>query len=178
MKIHLSEISAEGLEHRLSQPLSTMGRLVELLGPQEGLLEAELLLKNHQGHVEISGRIEADIRTPCQRCLDAVSLPLEEELLLYLAPAGDYERRGMEELELGRADLEMVYYEGEVIDLSHLLEDELLLLVPEVVTDEDEDGRCTICGKDMDGLYSNENAGLESHPFAQLKDWIKPDKED
>ncbi len=77
-----------------------------------------------------------------------------------------------EETTLSTGDLEVSFFDGEEIDLVQLVEDELLLLVPETVCEEDEDGRCTECGKDLNEMFRPQEADEADHPFAQLKELI------
>jgi uncharacterized protein len=171
MKVHLSQIPEEGLERRVRLALASLPRLREAIGEQPGELEATLLLKNREGSVEITGRLSATLQPPCQRCLEPVALPLEETVLVALVPQGEYDRVP-EDLHLGAAELEVSFYEGETLELAAILEDELLLLVPETVAEEDEQGRCRICGRSSDELFPAEPASTADHPFSQLKRFI------
>ena len=76
---------------------------------------------------------------------------------------------------MGQAELELSFYEGEELDLSLILEDELLLLLPETVTEEDEEGRCTVCGKLVEELFAGQETSGDEHPFAKMKQLLKTD---
>ncbi len=173
MKVHLSEIPEEGLKRRLELPLGRLRRLTEVCGEQAGTLVAELRIRNREGNLEITGQLRAEVQAPCQRCLEAVPLQFDERVRVALAPGTAYEE-APDDVHLGAGDLEVSFYEGEEIDLAHLLEDELLLLLPEAVAEEDEDGRCVICGRTLEDLYAQpEDEG--GHPFAQLKHLMERD---
>lgn len=172
MKIHLSLIPGEGLTRSLRLPLAAMTRLCEIIGPQDGEVVADLLMKNREGHVDISGHLHADLRPPCQRCLEPVPLVFDEPLVLTLEPVANYQE-GPEEVHLGAGDLEVSFYEDEVLDLRVIVEDELLLLVPELITGEDEQGRCVVCGKRMEELYEQPEEPAADHPFAQMKELLE-----
>jgi len=174
MNIHVSQIPEEGVEHRLHLPLAGLARLVEFCGTQQGALDARLILRNHQGNVEVRGEMRLELRAPCQRCLDPVPVLLDEPVNLWLAPSQDY-NLGASEAHLGAADLEMSYYEGEEIDLALVLEDEVLLALPETVADEDEQGRCLICSRRMDELFRAGPEDPENHPFAGMRRLIDTD---
>ncbi|MDH4248559.1 MAG: DUF177 domain-containing protein [Deltaproteobacteria bacterium] len=174
MKIHLSQISEEGVEHRLQLPLSGLPRLLDACGAQRGTLEARLSLRNHEGHVRVSGEMRVALSAPCQRCLDPVPLQMVEPVNLRLAPMADFNAGGTE-AHLGAGDLELSYYEGEEIDLALLLEDEVLLGLPETVAGEDDQGRCLVCSKRLDDLYRDAPEDPETHPFAPMRQLIKND---
>jgi len=166
MKIPLALIPEEGLRRSLRLPLRSMARLSEAIGEQSGEVAAEVIIKNRDGSVVLTGHLQASLRPPCQRCLEPVTLSLDEALRVALVSEQSYDD-APEEAHLTHGDLELSYYEGEELDLSHILEDELLLLLPEPVADEDAQGRCLVCGKATDELMSEEAS--PTHPFAQLK---------
>ncbi len=171
MKILLSNIPEEGFRQIASLPLPDMTRLAEAIGGQTGHVEADLVLKNHQGTLEITGHMRTTLKPPCQRCLEPVDLEIDEEILVALVPEEEYEENAAD-VHLGAADLEVSYYRGDHLDLSRLLEDELLLAIPETLTGEDENEACLICGKRLEEIYQSAQADDEHHPFAQMKEFL------
>ena len=174
MKIHLSLIPEAGLERSLRLPLGLMARLAETLGAQSGEAVADLILKNREGNVEITGRLRARLQPPCQRCLEPVPLELDEPLRVALAPQQDYDEAPAD-FHLDAGDLEVSFYEGEELDLAHIIEDELLLLIPGLIVEEDAEGRCGLCGKSMEELSPLESDTAEDHPFAKMKALLEDD---
>ena len=168
MKIKLSQIPEEGHRQTLVLPLKNMARLTEVVGEQGGEVTAELLVKDRDGAVEITGRVLAALQPPCQRCLDPVPLAVDEPVRVAMVSLAAYEE-GPEDVNLGVADLELSYYQGEEVDLAHVIEDELLLLIPEPVAEEDEEGRCLVCGKMVDEVLATEAPDPTDHPFAEMK---------
>ena len=172
MKCYLFQIPAEGLRRDLSFPAHSLPRLSSACGPQQGNITAELVLKQRGGNVEVKGTFKAALDVPCNRCLDPVPFHLEETLAVTLAPQASLEQMD-EDFRLSEGDLEVSFFDGEEIDLGLLIEDELLLLVPESICDEDERGCCTLCGKNLEEMFKSKEPDLEDHPFAQLKQLIK-----
>jgi uncharacterized protein len=150
----------------------TLSRLEEALGPQGGTLSAQLYLQQRGGNVEVTGSIKGTLQVPCHRCLEPVPFELDEAVALTLVPE---ERMAEldEEMTLSQSDLDVSFFEEDAIDLSRLVEDEALLAVPETLCEEDEEGRCTLCGKTLDELYAEPEDDKADHPFAQLKQFIK-----
>ena len=171
MKIHLSLIPEEGLEKPVRLPLSAMTRLAETIGAQSGEITGFLVLKNREGHIEVTGHLRADLLPPCQRCLAPVPLPLDEEVRLALAPLESYDD-APEDARLGAGDLEVGFYDGEELDLARIVEEELLLLIPDLIVEEDENEQCVICGKRMDEIFSVEPDTEDLHPFAKMKEFL------
>jgi uncharacterized protein len=175
MKIHLAQIPEEGLRRSVQLELGALTRLSEVIGAQTGQLVAELRIRNRDGNVEIVGSVRAHLNPPCQRCLEPVPLTIEEPVRVALAPERDYEK-APEDTHLGQGELEVSFYAGEELDLGHILEDELLLLLPEPVAEEDEHGRCVVCGRRSDEVLAEAAPGdSENHPFAQLKGLLRTD---
>jgi uncharacterized protein len=174
MKIHLAQIPEEGLDCDVRIELATLERLREAIGEQHGALRAQVRIKNREGNVEIAGTLDVELQPPCQRCLEPVPLRIAEPVRVALAPSRTY-ATGPDDVQLGQGELELSFYEGEELDLRLILEDELLLLLPEAVAEEDEDGRCTVCGRLVDELFANGQEAGGAHPFAALKRMINAD---
>ena len=94
------------------------------------------------------GRIEARAKCTCARCLEPFPLTLASQFQISLKPKPDF--APAEEVELSREDLETDFYEGEEIDLSPHIQDQVLLtLPPKVVCREDCRGLCQGCGRNL-----------------------------
>ena len=172
MKFHLFQIPDEGLQRKLELPAASLHRLVEAYGPQQGQVSVDLFVKQRGGNVEVTGRLRANLDVPCNRCLDPAAFEIDEEFQVTLAPQTRLDERD-EETSLSSGDLDVSFFDGEQIDLATLVEDELMLSIPESVCEEDEDGRCLQCGQTVDELYHALEGEDENHPFAQLKQFIK-----
>lgn len=172
MKIHLAQIPEAGLHRSLRLELAAMARLADTIGPQAGQVLADVWIKNREGNVEIAGTLQVHLEPPCQRCLDAVPLDIDEPVRVALVPEREYDA-APEDLHLGADELEVSFYAGEQLDLGQILEDELLLLIPEPVAEEDDDGRCVACGRAVDEVLAEQpDTADENHPFAQLKELL------
>ncbi|HEX9841224.1 MAG TPA: YceD family protein [bacterium] len=174
MKIHLAQIPEEGVQRSLRLKLGAMARLSEAIGEQSGELLADLRIKNRDGNVEIVGHLRTRLQPPCQRCLEPVPLEIDEPVRVALVSQSSYDD-APEDAHLGQGELELSFYQDEELDLSHILEDELLLLLPEPVAEEDEEGRCVVCGRRIDELLPAENDADAAHPFAGLKGLLDND---
>jgi uncharacterized protein len=92
--------------------------------------------------------VEAKVKGTCARCLEPFSLPLSSQFQLTLKPKPD--SPPTEEVELRREDLETDFYQGEEIDLSPLIQDQVLLTIPpKLVCREDCRGLCQKCGRNL-----------------------------
>lgn len=84
----------------------------------------------------------------CNRCLEAVSLPVEAEIVLVVESGRAEPMVG--EVELDDDDLDVVFVEGDNLDTDPILMEQLQLNVPmAVVCREDCRGLCPECGTNL-----------------------------
>lgn len=172
MKFNLYQIPDEGIQRKTEVPASSFHRLNDVFGPQPGSVAFDLYVNQRGGNVEVKGTVRAELQVPCNRCLEPTAFEIDEEIAVTLAPESRLDDMD-EEMTLSSGDLDVSFFDGEQINLLSLVEDEVLLLVPESVCDEDDDGRCMQCGKHTEELLRASQDEDESHPFAQLKQFIR-----
>ncbi|WP_106477091.1 YceD family protein [Phytohalomonas tamaricis] len=152
--------SAERLEG--SVKLTDMPRLVEAIGAQEGDCLARLSFDiDAQRQYFIEGDLTADVMLPCQRCLQPMPVSLKSDFLL-----------GMVTSDALAANLpgryEPVLVEDEKLDLLPVVEDEILLTLPQVVYHDEAD-----CAVSRDQLQSGEDVDgsddTAPNPFSVLR---------
>ena len=111
------------LEGELS--LQQMPRLLELIAERKGAVKVALrFAKNAEGKRIITGQIETDLVVICQRCLQQMHLPMQIDVRLCLISddrAANQMPEGYEPLIVAETPME----------LSEIVEDELLLSVPQ-----------------------------------------------
>ena len=168
MIITLSHIGPAGFRRTVRMALSGFPRLTEMYGPQPQALTGEVLLRNHSGHVSVTGTVRAKVQVTCSRCLDPVLLEIEEPVQVTLAPDGEGAVPGGE-VELAAEDLDVSFYSGDAIDLTVVLEDELILMIPEPACEESEEGMCTCCGRAVAEVLKPAAADESFHPLAGLR---------
>ncbi len=178
MIIPLSRIAPTGLRQTVQMALANCPRLVELCGPQTETLHADVLLKNRSGHVELTGSLQAKVQVTCSRCLDPVTLEIGEPVQVSLAPESQAAAAPGEDLQLAAEDLEVSFYTGDAIDLTAVLEDELILMIPETACEEDDAGCCTCCGRSVAEVLKDAAPDEAFHPLAGLRGLVRgPDRD-
>ncbi|HSH56534.1 MAG TPA: YceD family protein [Halomonas sp.] len=151
---------AEHLEGLMA--LDAFTRLTEAVGQQDGDIEAWLdFTIDPQGRHEIHGRLRASLQLPCRRCMRAMAQEIESEFLL-----------GMVTSDALAAELpsthEPVLVEDEQLNLLTVVEDEMLLSLPQVVYHDEAD-----CAVSRDQLTSGEDAAASSEPAASPFDVLR-----
>jgi uncharacterized protein len=146
-----------------SYPLVRFMRLADRLATTEGEARARLTFQDVGGVPTGVLQLRAEVVLDCQRCLGQVRRNLESTSQLAFVQSEDAPVP---------EDHEVIAGDPERIDLATLVEDELLLSLPLVVTHRaDEDCKAAIPGIAGEG---KEPRGPETRrPFAGLKDLLK-----
>ncbi len=142
--------------------LADFARLTDEVGAQAGDVRVTLDFSiDAQGRRVIRGHLGAELQLPCRRCLSPLAQQVESEFLL-----------GMVTSDALAAELpsthEPVLVENEQLNLLTVVEDELILSLPQVVYHDEAD-----CEVSRDQLTSGEDAaasrGPAANPFEVLK---------
>lgn len=142
------------------------------------------------GAYTFTGTLTGSFRGECDRCLERAEAPFAIRVVwTYLESdpdvADDEWETGSEELEDGALASTLAYGNDE-IDLGRAVWEEIILAVPSKFPPLDAERRhCTVCGKDIEALLSDDRAPsskFENSGLAGLKDMFPdlpkgPDKE-
>lgn len=116
-------------EHaRLTEPPQVAGRII-----RDG------------NQIRLKGQITARAEVDCDRCLKAVSIPVETEFDVAYVPTEDY--AGTDAAELQEEDMNLSVFQDSLIDVDELVREQILLALPaRAVCVEDCKGLCPVCG--------------------------------
>lgn len=109
---------------------------------------------NFEGNIDIRGELTIVLHPPCDRCLkvytDKKKIPFHNVMAPLYKSASQEEEGRESERELVREDLEFAYYEGDRIDLSDMVREQILLneSIKHLCSDDCK-GICQRCGKDL-----------------------------
>jgi uncharacterized protein len=105
----------------------------------------------------VRGRVTARVQVECDRCLKPIELPVDSSFKLEYVTQADYQAQ--QAVELTEDDLDLTVFDGEVIDIDELVNEEILLAVPDHILCQDNcKGICPRCGADR----NSENCGCET----------------
>ena len=114
------------------------------------------------GGVLIRGRWGADVRYECGRCLEPLVVDHGHELTLLYMPADGWES--------GDPDVRTIGPGERTLDFAEAFREEVLLELPRyVLPEEDEEGRCSSCGKLTDQFRSKRDPEGTDPRWAKLK---------
>jgi len=124
--------------------------------------------------VFIEGEIDSVVENPCCRCLETVRLPVNFIFRYTLMPVKESIR---DNVELHTEDLDFGFYQGEVVDLSPLIYEQIMLQIPiKVLCSEDCKGLCPQCGANLNAGDCVCPRGRVDERFAVLKNVKIPEK--
>lgn len=147
------------LEFTGTLPLARMVRLGDVLRENKGDVKYHLIFsRDAEGRGLISGTISARLELNCQRCLEAMTQVLELHPHLALVA-------GMDEASLLPDELDPLLVTEELIALPDIIEDELVLALPQIPMHDPGDCPSGEGGAEV-GVVAGESQGI--HPFAIL----------
>jgi uncharacterized protein len=114
--------------------------------PIEGDMKIDLTLSRIGEKVSIRGTAQFVQKLQCSRCLADIRKPKREPIKAVYTPLTRLET----ELELTNADVNTLFYEGDLIDLKQPITDVIMLAVPmRPLCTPDCKGLCPKCGKNL-----------------------------
>ncbi len=168
MRIELNRISPTGLELNGSIALDEQ-MLIEEQGLFDDGIRYGIRLHRSGEQVNARGNIKTTVSLPCVRCLEPFHMKIDSDFDVILFPAGLIEKTNP---ALKADDMEYVFFEGDQIDISRVIMEQVNLFMPlRPLCNEACKGLCSKCGKNLN--YENcqcENSFTEANfLFDKLK---------
>lgn len=139
MIVRVSEIPDDGLDVRSPADLGAVFPETDWT-----LDTVELHIERRGGEVQVTGSFQATARLQCSRCLEPLVSQVAPAVELHLVPAPGVRH---EEVELGRDDLELDFYQSDTLDVARLVRSETDLALPmKPLCRADCRGLCPACG--------------------------------
>jgi uncharacterized protein len=143
--------------------VADLSRLGELLSDTAGTVTYRLeFLRDDNGQAVLRGSVRATLRMVCQRCLEPMEVPV----------AGSWSQAavsGLDEANRLSEEYDPLLVEGRLVRPLELIEEELLLLLPQIAVHEA--GRCSAPangGSGPNGLRNSGEGRTQDSPFAEL----------
>jgi uncharacterized protein len=172
LKINVVNIPDEGLKYVLSEDGSRFKKCLADTADADltlGKVDVDCLITKTSTTVFIKGKLAAIINSPCSRCLEDVSVPISGDFTYTLVPAKAETR---EDLELTAEELETSYYEGDFIDLTSIICEQIILQIPiKILCQEECRGLCPHCGNNFNTSSCNCHLGVVDSRMAVLKNY-------
>ncbi len=131
-------------------------------------IQVDIELQKHSDHVKVDGKITGSLLVACHRCLADFPFALDEVIDLSMVCQDEASRQ--EETELERDELRFIFFDGEVIDVDHLVAEQVFLALPfKVLCSEGCLGICPGCGVNLNEEDCRCSAGRTSSVFRKLE---------
>ena len=133
------------------------------------------------GIFRVTGTVSAEPKLECSRCLRPFPFTVRNATMEFELIPKSSAASGSEH-ELGKGELDMEFYEGDELEPTDFIREQVLLALPMVPVHRDDcKGLCPVCGTDRNendcGHAAAEQLPERESPFAALKKIIKPEKE-
>ncbi|PLX97601.1 MAG: hypothetical protein C0620_00405 [Desulfuromonas sp.] len=177
MQLQVADIKEYGTELQIEQAVDQYPILAQLaedegyvfLTPVQVTVSASVV----GGVVELQGTLRLDVEIPCGRCLVASRYALEGQFhQSYVDELPNITGEDGEELELSAEEMGLEVFDGDAIDLTEEVQQQVLLLLPtHPLCSEECKGLCIECGADLNRESCRcQNQKVSMH-FAALKDF-------
>ncbi|MBT0653934.1 YceD family protein [Geomobilimonas luticola] len=134
-------------------------------------LAVNLTVVREYDHIRVQGNVATSVGMGCSRCLgDTVHDVVSAFTIFYSRDAGLPQDE--EEVELAEQDLISATYEGDEIDFSGEIAEQVLLAIPlKPLCREDCRGLCGICGADLNVTECGCDRQVINPKFSALKNF-------
>jgi uncharacterized protein len=151
LKLRVDDITAEEREVSFAESEQEINRTLAHGALHEYLVKAPLQVSlsyyRAGSEIFVSGRFDAATTASCSRCAEEFDLPSHRRFRYVLAPKAMSDE---EDSALRAEDLEFSFYQGDEIDLTPLIREQVLLALAErPLCREDCRGLCPQCGANL-----------------------------
>jgi Predicted metal-binding, possibly nucleic acid-binding protein len=172
LEINVVNIPDEGLKYVLSEDGSRFKEcLIDTADADFTLnkVDVDCLITKTSTTVFIKGKLSALITSCCSRCLENVSVAIGGDFTYTLVPAKAETR---EDLELTAEELEISHYQGDFIDLTAIICEQIILQIPiKTLCKEECKGLCPRCGINLNTSSCNCHLAVVDNRMAVLKNF-------
>jgi uncharacterized protein len=174
MKIRVEGLSEKPLVLSAKEPVSGYPALVEVQEVGECIflepLQLDMAAEKEYDHIRVHGRVGTRARFTCSRCLTEFETDVVSEFTVFYSKATEIALE--EEVALTEEDLVSAPYDGDCIDFTREIEEQVLLEIPiKPLCREDCRGLCATCGADLNAGECECNRSGTGFTFSALKNF-------
>ena len=172
LKINVATIPEEGIKYILCENGSRFKECLTDTADTDFKLRkvvVDCLVTKTSTTVFIKGEFSATIDSNCSRCLEDISVPIGGDFAYTLIPAKAETR---EDLELTAEELEISHYQGDLIDLTSIICEQIILQIPiKTLCRGGCKGLCPQCGMNLNNSSCNCHLNVVDNRMAVLKNF-------
>lgn len=149
--IPVSELDAGGKEYSFRIRSSWVRSALEDHEAKASDHDGSLVVRaSRSGHdVVVNGKLDAELKVPCARCLEPFALPIHTDVRVLYSPAHKVKDPETDEYEFSEEEADTLPFDGETVVLDDLVRDELLLEIPMI----------PLCSETCPGMSTPPDAG-------------------
>jgi uncharacterized protein len=134
---------------------------------QSSALKIDVTAELAGAEIRIRGHVATTLDGHCDRCLCAVTIPVDQSFDIYYRPASSIARE--EEIKLPDDELDVGFFEGDGIELAEIAKEQVILSLPmKNVCRDDCRGLCPVCRVNLNLEQCGCRPANGSSPFSQL----------
>lgn len=170
-----SEIPEHGVQIEITDPSWFPEHLREAVGSVSAHI---LLLKKSENKIELKGMVKSVVSLECDRCLEQYRYTFASDLQLLVELADHARHWRLQDMEIGKGDLDTIQVEKPVVDLGDILRQQILLGMPDKqLCSENCLGLCKHCGTNLNVQRCSCEDKTAGSPFAVLASLKKKHKD-
>ena len=177
MEIHIEHLPEGGLELEFEEAADAFPVLAEMARSGEceftAPIKSRLKAERIEDMVKVEGSIQAYVRLPCNRCLESYETPLASTYALtFTSRVPDIPaEEEAQEVELTAADMGLVYFQGDTIDLRSTIQEQVVMDIPiKSLCSRECKGLCPGCGVNLNFAACTCSRQSVAGSFSKLKD--------
>lgn len=152
VKIRVDELKDKTVELSAEEPLGGYPNLLALQDAGECIfltpLKIHLTVAREYDHIRVNGRVETALSLNCARCLGEFQMEIDSPFTIFYMRAAGLPLD--EDVELAEEDLISATYEGDEIDFTTEIAEQILLAIPfKPLCNENCRGLCPSCGTEL-----------------------------
>lgn len=176
VKIVIDHIQDKPLTLHIEEPVETFPVLAGMQGDQScrftGLIEGDFSAVREYDHVRVTGRVSVPVSLSCSRCLADFDSFVDTSFTLIFRKDSAARHEDQDDIELGELDLLSSTYQGDEIDLTHEIEEQVAMEIPlKPLCDDSCKGLCHTCGTDLNASQCSCSTETASFKFSALKNF-------
>jgi len=166
VKIPFSEISEHGVQLEITEPSWFPDHLRDAA---DSVTARIFLVKRSENKIDLRGNVKAGIRLECDRCLIEYRHDFDSDLQLIVELADQARHWRLQDLEVGKGELDTIQVAEPVVDLGEILRQQVLLNMPaKQLCGENCLGLCKYCGANLNERRCGCEEKAVDSPFAVL----------
>jgi uncharacterized protein len=174
MKIRVEGLSEKPLVLSATESVAEYPALIEMQEDGECVflepLQLDITAAKEFDHIRVHGRVGTRVRFTCSRCLAEFETDIVSEFTVFYSKATEIALE--EEVSLTEEDLVSAPYDGDYIDFTREIEEQVVLEVPiKPLCREDCRGLCVTCGADLNAGECDCSRSCTGFAFSALKDF-------